>query len=107
MHFQVHFFFIATKTKSFFLIHVGHLNMILSTKKNWTVLVSSTIFIFHRHLGLATMFGMDSIWAHQFTGKERLLVLFSTFVLSIVPLGILIRNRPAGAYLHDKDQTGK
>ena len=81
--------------------------MTLSSKENWMVLAASTIFMFHRHLGLATMFGIDTIWLHQFNGKERGFISFITFVISVIPLGILIRNRPAVAYLHDKDQTGK
>ena len=66
------------------------------------MLVGTTIFTFHRHLGLATMFGMDTFWAHHFDGKERGFISFATFVISVIPLGILIRSRPAATFSNVK-----
>ena len=76
--------------------------MILNSKGNWAVLVGTTIFTFHRHLGLATMFGMDTFWVHHFDGKERGFISFATFVISVIPLGILIRSRPAETFSNVK-----
>ena len=62
---------------------------LLRSKENWMILVACSILMFHRYLGLATMFGIDSVWMLPFDIKNRANVSIAVFGVAVVPLGIL------------------
>ena len=66
--------------------------MILRSKESWMMLAASTIFMFHRYLGLATMFGIDTVWMLPFDIKNRANVLMAAFGIAVIPLGLLEKN---------------
>merc|ERR1719507_1210602 len=43
-----------------------YLLLISSSKENWRIFAASAIYMFHRYLGLASIFGIDTVWILPF-----------------------------------------
>ena len=56
------------------------------------VLAASTISMFHRHLGIATMFGIDTIGILPFDIKSRGYLSYAAFLIAAVPFGVLLKR---------------
>ena len=71
---------------------LGRMRMLLHSKENGMMLTASAIFMFHRYLGLATMFGINTVWILPFNIKNRANVSLVTFCAAVIPFGLLERK---------------
>ena len=71
---------------------LGRIRMLLHSKENWMMLTASAIYMFHRYLGLATMFGINTVWILPFNIKNRANVSLLAFCAAVIPFGFLERK---------------